>query len=44
LQDFLFQITTKIPDGGPEAVRLFRLETYDDFGEQTFGIGENTEG
>ncbi len=44
LQDFLFQVATKIPIGGPESVHLFKQEAFNDFGEQEFGIGENTVG
>ena len=34
LQEFLTQVATKIPMGGPDVVHLFQLEVFNDFGEQ----------
>jgi hypothetical protein len=44
LQDFLTQVATKIPMGGPDVVHLFNLEEFNDFGEQPSEITENTVG
>lgn len=35
---------TKIPNGGPEIVRLFQLETFDDYGEKPNELQDYTEG
>jgi len=44
LQDFFIQVMTKIPNGGPEIVRLFQLETFDDYGEKPNELQDYTEG